>query len=123
MAKPHREFFAVSDDGWETPEGYPPGFTQKILSDDLDPVRRTGSRTLVMRIAPGAFTTAVFRHDECEEVFVYEGDLIVGGPGDGTGGARFDAPAYACRPGDAPHGPFRSETGCAMFVLFSYPTG
>jgi hypothetical protein len=35
--KAHREFHTLDmNSGWETPEGYPPGVQQKILSGALD---------------------------------------------------------------------------------------
>ena len=116
--KTHREFFEIDDDGWTVPDGYPPTITQKILVDDLDPVAKTGQRSLLMRFAPGAATTEPFAHEECEEVLIYEGDLVVGDKDAGT--VQFHAPAYACRPGHVVHGPFRSEGGCLMFVHFHY---
>lgn len=116
--KTHREFFQVNDDDWSVPDGYPPTITQKILVDDLDPITKTGQRSLLMRFASGAETAAPFAHEECEEVFIYEGDLIVGN--ENTGATQFHAPAYACRPGNVLHGPFRSQGGCLMFVHFHY---
>lgn len=115
--KTHLEFFSVSTKGWTVPDGYPNSITQKILVDDLDPVTKTGQRSLLMRFASGAATSEPFAHEECEEVFIYEGDLIVGDKG---AEVQFRAPAYACRPGNVWHGPFRSETGCTMFVHFHY---
>ena len=116
--KTHLEFKQIDNQGWTVPDGYPPTITQKILVDDLDPAAKTGQRSLLMRFAPGAATTEAFAHEECEEVFVYEGDLIVGDKDAGT--VHFHAPAYACRPGNVRHGPFRSEGGCLMFVHFHY---
>ena len=51
--KPHLEFFPVDmEDGWQTPPGYKPGFTQRILASDLDEGNKSGSRSLLLRIAP-----------------------------------------------------------------------
>ena len=117
-SKTHLEFVQIDEKGWSVPEGYPPTITQKLLVDDLDPAAKTGQRSLLMRFAPGAATTEPFAHAECEEVFIYEGDLIVGS--DPNDAVQFHAPAYACRPGNVWHGPFRSERGCLMFVHFHY---
>ncbi|MEL6575664.1 MAG: cupin domain-containing protein [Pseudomonadota bacterium] len=114
--KLHREFFAIDEDAWCAQEGYPPGFEIQVLADDLDPVTRRGSRTVLQRIAPGAEATGILAHEECEEVFVWRGDLV-------AAGERFEAPAYACRPGGVPHGPFSSEGGCLLLAVFYYADG
>ncbi|MEO1721752.1 MAG: cupin domain-containing protein [Pseudomonadota bacterium] len=114
--KPHREFFAIDESAWLAQEGYPAGFEIQVLSDDLDPATRRGSRTVLQRIAPGAATDGALTHEECEEVFVWRGDLV-------AAGERFEAPAYACRPGGVPHGPFRSEGGCLLLAVFYYADG
>ena len=53
--KPHLEFVGVDlKRGWESPgPNYPPGFSQKILASDLDEATQRGSRTRLLRIAPG----------------------------------------------------------------------
>jgi hypothetical protein len=119
--KPHLEFFPVDmENGWETPPGYKPGFQQKILASDLDEVNKRGSRSRLMKIAPGAYSEKPFVHDHWEEVYLAEGDLIVGNDEHGNGGTQFDAPTYACRPPGTHHGPFKSEKGCLLFELHFY---
>ena len=119
--KPHQEFLALDlRDGWVTPPGYPEGMKQKLLTTDLDEAGRTGSRSRLLRIEPGCFSTRPFVHDHWEEVFVFEGDLIVGNDENGQGGEQFFAPTYACRPPGVHHGPFKSEKGCVMFELHYY---
>ena len=121
MAKPHLEFFPIDmRNGWETPPGYKPGFHQKILASDLDEVNKHGSRTRLMRIDPGAFSEKPFVHDHWEEVYLVEGDLIVGNDEHGHGGEQFFAPTYACRPPGVYHGPFKSEQGCVMYEIHYY---
>ena len=121
MGKPHLEFANLDmDAGWETPPGYPDGMEQKILTSDLDEEKKTGSRTRFLRIAPGSFSTVPFVHDHWEEVYLVEGDLIVGNDENGKGGEQFHAPTYACRPPGVHHGPFTSEKGCVMFELHYY---
>jgi hypothetical protein len=121
MNKPHLEFHPVDlNDGWHTPAGYPAGIKQKILASDLDEMRKTGSRTRLLRFDPGAYTTVPFVHDHWEEVYLVSGDLIVGNDANGEGGTAFHAPTYACRPPGVHHGPFRSETGCVLFEMHYY---
>jgi hypothetical protein len=54
--------------GWETLPGYPEGIQQKILSGALDEINKRGSRTRLLRFAPGAFTTTQVVHEYWEEV-------------------------------------------------------
>ena len=62
--KPHLEFHRVDmSSGWLTPGGYPAGIEQKILAGALDEGNRSGSRTRLLRFAPGVFTTAPFVHE------------------------------------------------------------
>jgi hypothetical protein len=121
MNKPHLEFTRVDlAAGWETPPGYPAGIQQKMLASDLDEARKTGSRSRLLRFAPGVFTTAPFVHDHWEEVYLLSGDLIVGNDAQGRGGETFNAPTYACRPPGVTHGPFKSEDGCMLFEIHTY---
>jgi hypothetical protein len=119
--KPHLEFHKLDmGDGWETPAGYPPGIKQKILANDIDEAAKRGSRTRLLRIDAGTYTTEPFVHDHWEEVFLIEGELIVGNDEHGKGGEKFAAKTYACRPPGAPHGPFKSDTGCLLFEIHYY---
>lgn len=119
--KAHREFHAVDmTNGWETPPGYPAGIEQKILAGGLDETAHTGSRTRLLRFAPGVFTTAPFVHDYWEEVFLVQGDLTVGNDAQGNGGESFQAGTYACRPPGAVHGPFKSNGGCLLMEIHYY---
>ena len=119
--KPHLEFTALNlEEGWEVPPGYPSGIQQKVLASDLDEANKTGSRTRLLRISPGAYSTEPFVHDHWEEVYLVQGDLIVGNDARGRGGKPFRAPTYACRPPGVYHGPFKSEDGCLLFELHYY---
>ena len=65
--KLHDEFHTLDmSKGWETPDGYPAGIQQKILSGSLDEKNRKGSRTRLLRFAPGVYTTAPFVHEYWE---------------------------------------------------------
>ena len=123
--KQHLEFVTVDmkpESGWEVPPGYPPGFTQKILASDIDETAKCGSRTRLLKLEPGAFSTVPFVHDHWEEVFLVQGDLIVGNDGQGQGGQASNAFTYACRPPGAHHGPFTSRTGCLLYEIHYYET-
>lgn len=119
--KPHLEFHRVDmKGGWECPAGYPAGIEQKILAGELDEAGRTGTRTRLLRFAPGVYTTAPFVHDYWEEVYLVSGDLTVGNDADGRGGENFPAGTYACRPPGAVHGPFKSLGGCLLYEIHYY---
>ena len=119
--KPHIEFFPLDmNAGWETPAGYPEGMKQKVLASELDEENKLGSRTSLLRIDPGTYSTAPFVHDHWEEVYLVEGDLIVGNDENGMGGEKFNAPTYACRPPGVYHGPFKSDSGCILYEIHYY---
>ena len=118
VTKEHKEFFPVNfDDGWATPPGYPEGIQQKILAGMLDEENNRGSRTRLLRFQPGVYTTVPIVHEHWEEVYLGSGDLTVGNDENGQGGEPFEANTYACRPPGAPHGPFKSESGCVLFEI------
>jgi len=121
--KKHDEFHALDlDRGWEVPAGYPPGIEQKILAGALDEPNRRGSRTRLLKIEPGAYSTEPFVHDHWEEVFLVQGDLVVGNDARGQGGESAQAFTYACRPPGAHHGPFASKGGCLLYEIHYYET-
>ena len=123
MNKPHLEFHTLNmNEGWETPVGYPEGIKQKILASDIDETKKMGSRTRLLRFAPGIYTTSPFVHDHWEEVFLVQGDLIVGNDDKGQGGQASRAFTYACRPPGVHHGPFTSKTGCLLYEIHYYET-
>jgi hypothetical protein len=113
IGKEHLEFQALDmSSGWEVPPGYPSGIQQKILSGSLDEAGRKGSRSRLLRFAPGAFTTEPFVHTYWEEVLLISGDLAVGKEKE-----SFAPLTYACRPPGVYHGPFASDAGCMLFEL------
>jgi hypothetical protein len=121
IEKEHEEFYTVDlGTGWETPEGYPAGIKQKILSGTLDEQAGTGTRTRLLRIDAGVFTTEPFVHDYWEEVYLLTGDLTVGNDAEGRGGESFGPNTYACRPPGSPHGPFKSNNGCMVYEIHYY---
>jgi hypothetical protein len=121
MTKPHLEFVALDlNEGWSVPPGYPEGIEEKILCGALAAEARRGSRTRLLRFAPGVYTTSPFVHDHWEEVYLLHGDLIVGNDANGNGGTAFQPHTYACRPPGAFHGPFKSESGCMLLEIHYY---
>lgn len=116
--KAHDEFYTLDlMHGWETPSGYPAGMEQKIISGALDETNKRGTRTRLLRFAPGVYTTAPFVHEYWEEVFLVQGDLTVGNDKRGEGGKSYPAFTYACRPPGAVHGPFLSKDGCILLEI------
>ena len=121
--KIHDEFHSIEgNEGWQLPEGYEPGagVDEKILSGGLDPVKKRGSRTRLLRFQPGVFTKAPFVHDYWEEVFLVSGDLTVGNDAQGNGGTPFSGHTYAVRPPGVYHGPFKSKGGCLLLEIHYY---
>jgi hypothetical protein len=119
--KRHNEFYTLNlDEGWESPPGYPAGIQQKILSGALDESTKRGSRTRLLRFAPGTYTTKPFIHDYWEEVFLVSGNLTVGNDEGGGGGILFRPHTYACRPPGVYHGPFKSDVGCLLLEIHYY---
>jgi hypothetical protein len=119
--KLHDEFHTIDmKDGWEVPHGYPPGIEQKILAGSLDEEKHAGSRTRLLRFAPGIYTKAPFVHTYWEEVYLVSGDLTVGNDAQGEGGEAFAPNTYACRPPGAFHGPFKSNGGCLLLEIHYY---
>jgi hypothetical protein len=111
--KKHDEFHILDmNSGWEAPPGYPKGIQQKILSGALDETNKRGTRTRLLRFAPGVFTTTPFVHDYWEEVYLVSADLTVGNDVNGNGAKSFPPNTYACRPPGVYHGPFKSNGGC-----------
>ena len=119
--KKHDEFHTLDmNSGWEVPAGYPSGIQQKIIAGGLDEQNRSGTRTRLLRFAPGVYTTAPFSHEYWEEVYLVSGDLIVGNDARGKGGEPFQAPTYACRSPGVHHGPFKSDGGCLLYEIHYY---
>lgn len=116
--KEHIEFLSLDiEDGWITPDGYPEGIKQKILSGALDEGEKTGTRTRLLRFEPGVYTTQPFVHTYWEEVYLVSGSLVVGNDSNGSGGQEFSPNTYACRPPGAYHGPFKSKDGCMLLEI------
>jgi hypothetical protein len=123
--KLHREFFDVIRDAdargaWRTLPTAGAPLSELILADDFDPAARLGSRTRLVRWAPGALLPEPVVHDFHEEVFVVDGEFVVGCDASGEGGETFGPFTYACRPPGVLHGPFASRTGCTLLEFMYY---
>ena len=106
--------------GWEDVPEAAPGVSQKLLSGSLDEAAGVGVRTRLIRFQPGALVPHQFVHPYWEEVYLLEGELILGCDAEGEGGDAFKAPSYACRPPGTEHGPFTTKTGCTFFEIQYY---
>lgn len=104
---------------WKTLE---PGITQLTLN--YDPATSRG--TYLQRWEPRTENQIqTFEHDYIEEIFIVEGDFRdlkgrASGSGEiveGKGGDVWTKGSYAYRNPEMEHGPFRSETGCLMFIV------
>ena len=61
--KPHLEFFPVDmEDGWQTPPGYKPGFTQRILASDLD---ARATKAAAVRACCGSLPESIRKSPSC----------------------------------------------------------
>jgi len=72
--------------------------------------KQTGSRTRLLRFAPGAFTTKHVVHEYWEEVYIVPGDFTIGGK-------LLPPNSYTCKPPGVYHGPFKSNGGCLLFEV------
>jgi len=120
LSRHNIDFAAVDTSSGFTPRGGGiAGIHEKILSNSLNTTNKTGCRTRLLRLDPGAWTPAAHTHDYWEEIYMLEGEMIVG---DGNGGERsVPSPSYACREPGFLHGPVRTETGCMMIEFSWYP--
>lgn len=118
----HREFFAIdrNDAAWQPVPSSAGRIEEIVLADNLDPATGTGSRTRLARWSAGALIDHAVVHDFHEEVFIVEGDFVVGCDVHGDGGERFGAYTFACRPPGALHGPFTTRHGCVLFEICYY---
>jgi quercetin dioxygenase-like cupin family protein len=123
MKNPRKNIFFGAVDletGFETRGDGNQGISVKILSSDLDTAAKRGSRTRLLRMAPGSKTPEAHAHDYWEEIYILDGEMTVH---DGTDGEKLvKTGAYAAREPGAMHGPVYSETGCLMIDFCWYPS-
>jgi anti-sigma factor ChrR (cupin superfamily) len=96
----------ASDIPWETPSGHPFGLSRKVLrrGDAGEP------RTALLRLDPG-FVMDAHAHVHVEHHYVIRGEYE-------SNGRRYPAGSYRMIPRHASHGPFRSEAGAEIFVMW-----
>ena len=95
-----------ADLSWEKAEGYPDGTMVKTL-------RRSSSGNalaILLKLPPG-FVMDDHSHISAEHHYILEGEYQ-------TKGEHYYAGHYRMIPEHANHGPFRSETGAVVLVLW-----
>lgn len=95
-----------ADLSWEKTEGYPDGTMIKTL-------RRNSSGnalTILLKLPPG-FAMDDHSHISAEHHYILEGEYQ-------TNDEHYFAGHYRLIPGHANHGPFRSETGALILVMW-----
>jgi anti-sigma factor ChrR (cupin superfamily) len=89
---------------WQLASEYPKGTQIKVL-------RRKGNlRTVLLRIPPH-FWMDSHSHTICEQHFVLEGAYE-------SGGKTFGPGAFRYIPAHTDHGPFSSETGAVLLIVW-----
>ncbi len=53
------------------------GITVKLLSNELDTEAKRGTRTRLLRMAPGSETPGAHAHDYWEEIYIIDGEMTV----------------------------------------------
>ena len=117
--RPNIFFQKIDSEGDFEPRGDgAPGISIKILSNNLDTEKKTGSRTRLVRLDPGTSTPEEHAHPYWEEIYILEGEMITheGDAGKMTVGPHW----YAARKPGTMHGPVHSETGCLMIDFCWY---
>ncbi|MEJ2051123.1 MAG: cupin domain-containing protein [Calditrichota bacterium] len=89
---------------WEEAEGYPIGSQIKILSE------HNGARTFILNLPPG-FAMDAHSHMYNEQHLVLDGSYI----GENV---TYRKGAYRYIPKHTNHGPYRSETGVTLLIIY-----
>lgn len=107
----------VSELAWRALAGFP-GLSVINLSGNLDETKKSGRRTRLVRLEPGARTSQPLVHDYHEEAFLVSGDIH--GFAEASRFGSFRENAYVHRSPGTPHGPIRSEDGCVLLEIQYY---
>jgi hypothetical protein len=107
-------FSLISDGQWQPLPGFP-GIEVLPLSGTLDEAAKTGRRTRLVRLAPGARTERPLVHGYHEEAMLISGD--VRGVAGGASAGEYAGFAYVHRPPGTPHGPIASTAGCILLEI------
>lgn len=90
---------------WENASGYPSGTKIKVLCDDKS------GRTILLKL-PKGFTMEAHCHVKTEQHFVLEGQYK-------SGEQLFGSQTYQLIPKGVTHGPFTSEKGATVLVIWN----
>ncbi|MBW2057828.1 MAG: cupin domain-containing protein [Deltaproteobacteria bacterium] len=91
---------------WEEAKGYPPGTLMKVLRQD----EKGEPLTIILKLAEG-FDMEGHSHMGTEQHFVIEGEYMSENRTYGEG-------SYRLIPRKATHGPFKSEKGAVILVVW-----
>lgn len=97
---------SASDLHWEEAEGYPSGTQRKVLL--WSPANQP--RCVLLKLPPG-FEMAGHSHVFAEHHYVLEGEYE-------SLGKRYSTGHYRMIPEHTEHGPFRSDTGALVLVVW-----
>lgn len=89
---------------WQEAHEYPEGTKMKILLD------KNGTRTVVLKL-PAGFYMAPHAHMYAEQHIVIKGEYE-------SGGKLFTEGTYRCFDAHENHGPFKSESGAIVLVIW-----
>jgi anti-sigma factor ChrR (cupin superfamily) len=97
---------SVPDLSWEQADGYPSGTQRKVL------LRNPGNepKSVLLKLPPG-FQMAGHSHVFAEHHYVLEGEYE-------SVGKRYSAGYYRMIPEHTNHGPFRSDTGAVLLIVW-----
>jgi anti-sigma factor ChrR (cupin superfamily) len=93
------------DLNWENAEGYSDGTKRKMLRDE------NNGKTMLLKL-PKGFYMAPHSHITTEQHFVLEGEYK-------SGGEVFPAGSYQIFSAGDEHGPFESENGALILVVWN----
>jgi len=93
-----------TDMEWSDATGYPTGTKIKMLRQD------GSARTFLLKLPPG-FDMKAHSHIAAEQHFVLEGEYI-------SSGKKFGVGSYRMIPSKSDHGPFTSENGATVLVIW-----
>ena len=96
-----------SDLAWEPASGFPPETLWKVLRRDPD-----GKPLSILLKLPARFEFPGHSHVYVEQHYVLEGAYE-------SIGTEYPAGTYRMIPAHVSHGPFRSESGALVLVLYS----
>jgi hypothetical protein len=106
MPKRELEFTSMDAFAWRQPEGYPPGVSELVFTEE----KEKGIFTRLLKFDPGVEVNKVLVHDCWEEVYIIEGGLI-------SGDWVFTKGMVAVRPPGMKHGPFKAPVGALTFEV------